>query len=121
MYGRTNRSYFCENRGELQMAKTIDINITNVARKFADSVRRENFAFREIYLFGSYAKNCPQKDSDIDIAIVTENSDTIFFDELKLTKLRRNIDNRIEPHIIDKSMLDTPFAREVFATGIKIA
>ena len=103
------------------MAKRTDKSITNVAKRFADSVRKENFAFREMYLFGSYAKNCPKPDSDIDIAIVTEKTATVFMDELKLTKLRRNIDNRIEPHIIDSTMLDTPFAREIFATGIKIA
>ena len=42
-----------------------------------------------------------------------------FFKELELTKYRRGIDTRIEPHIINAYDLDTPFYEEV-TKGIKI-
>ena len=39
-------------------------------------------------------------------------------------KLRRNIDKRIEPHLIridDYKKAETPFIKEVIDTGIKVA
>ena len=47
-----------------------------------------------------------------------------FDEEVKLTLLRRKIDNRIEPHIIsinDYENDETPFVVEVKNTGIKVA
>lgn len=41
-----------------------------------------------------------------------------------LKKLRRNIDYRIEPHLIevaDFDNIETPFVQEVIDTGIKVA
>ena len=76
-------------------------------------------------MFGSYVKGTENKDSDIDIAIVTDDIKTDKFDEeVKLTLLRRKIDSRIEPHIIslaDYENNETPFVVEVKNTGIKIA
>lgn len=78
-----------------------------------------------IILFGSYAKGIEHEDSDIDIAIVTDDIKTDKFDEeVKLTLLRRKIDSRIEPHIIkveDYENDETPFVVEVKNTGIKVA
>ena len=48
----------------------------------------------------------------------------VFEEQLNLKKLRRNIDYRIEPHLIevdDYDKISTPFVQEVIDTGIKVA
>lgn len=64
------------------------------------------------------------KDSDIDIAVITDDIKTDKFDEeINLMQLRCDIDLRIEPHIItvtDYENDETPFVIEVKNTGIKI-
>lgn len=48
----------------------------------------------------------------------------IFDEQLNLKKLRRNIDYRIELHLIeiaDYDNVETPFIQEIIDTGIKIA
>lgn len=104
---------------------------TRINEKIADIVNqyiavvKENYNVVAIILFGSYAKGTENIDSDIDIAIVTDDIKTDKFDEeVKLTLLRRKIDSRIEPHIIsldDYENDETPFVVEVKNTGIKVA
>ncbi len=76
-------------------------------------------------MFGSYTKGTEREDCDIDIAIITDDIENDIFDEeLKLMKLRRNIDTRIEPHLIrieDYKNAETPFIQEVIDTEIKVA
>jgi len=102
-----------------------------ISKEIADIVDKyiaivtENYNVVAIILFGSYAKGTQTEDSDIDIAIITDDIKTDKFDEeVKLTLLRRKIDNRIEPHIIsinDYENDETPFVVEVKNTGIKVA
>lgn len=84
-----------------------------------------NYKVEAIILFGSYAKGSYNENSDIDIAIVTDDfNNDIIDEELKLMKLRRKIDTRIEPHLIrieDYKKINTPFIKEVIDSGIKIA
>ncbi len=76
-------------------------------------------------IIGSYAKETWHKDSDIDIAIITNDiKNNIFNEELNLVKLRRKIDTRIEPHLIsvdDYKNIETPLIQEIIDTGIKVA
>lgn len=102
----------------------INKEIANIVDKYITIVK-ENYDVLAIILFGSYAKGTEHEDSDIDIAIITDDVKTDKFDEeVKLTLLRRKIDNRIEPHIIsinDYENDETPFIVEVKNTGIKVA
>ena len=95
-----------------------------IVQKYVEKIC-ENYNFIAIILFGSYAKGTENKDSDIDIAIITDDiKNDIFDEELNLMKLRRNIDTRIEPHIIrteDYKNISTPFIQEIVNTGIKVA
>ena len=104
--------------------KKINKEIADIVDKYITIVK-ENYNVVAIILFGSYAKGTEHEDSDIDIAIVTDDIKTDKFnEEVKLTLLRRNIDSRIEPHIIkveDYKNDETPFIVEVKNTGIKIA
>ena len=102
----------------------INKEIDNILDKYI-AIVKENYDVVAIILFGSYAKGTENEDSDIDIAIITDDIKTDKFDEeVKLTLLRRKIDNRIEPHIIsinDYENDETPFVVEVKNTGIKVA
>ena len=98
--------------------------IMEIVQKYVEKIC-ENYKVEAIILFGSYAKGTEHEDSDIDIAVITDDIKTDKFDEeLNLMKLRRGIDYRIEPHIIsisDYENDETPFVVEVKNTGIKVA
>lgn len=98
--------------------------IMEIVQKYVDKIL-ENYNVEAIILFGSYAKGTEREDSDIDIAVVTDDIKTDVFDEeVKLMVLRRGIDYRIEPHIIriqDYKEKNDPFIQEVIDTGIKVA
>ena len=108
------------------MAKRIvDREIMDIVNRYVDVILA-HYEVKAIILFGSYAKGTNHEDSDIDIAIITDDLKCadIFDEQLNLKKLRRNIDYRIEPHLIEVSDYDnveTPFVKEVINTGIKVA
>lgn len=103
--------------------KEINKEIADIVDKYI-AIVKENYDVVAIILFGSYAKGTNHEDSDIDIAVVTDDIKTDKFDEeVNLTLLRRKIDSRIEPHIIkveDYENDETPFIVEVKNTGIKV-
>lgn len=75
----------------------------------------------QVYLFGSYAMGTNQKDSDIDVAIIVNTiSDDYFATTPLLWKLRRQIDDRIEPIIIEKDNDKSGFIDEIRKYGIEI-
>jgi predicted nucleotidyltransferase len=77
----------------------------------------------QFWLFGSYAKNCARKDSDIDVALVVnrlDNNYSVLSTEPILWRLKRQIDLRIEPHVVAR---DTDYAGlldDIQRTGIRI-
>jgi len=104
------------------MASFINSSIENIVKKYAELVRQE-LNVSSIYLYGSYAKGTYSEDSDIDIAVIGENfiGDPIE-DTLKLMRIRRKVDNRIEPYPFKSSDFDIskPYVQEILRTGIKI-
>jgi len=98
--------------------------IMEIIQKYVEKIC-ENYNVEAIILFGSYAKGTEHEDSDIDIAIITDDiKNDIFDEEINLMGLRKGIDYRLEPHIIkieDYKNAETPFIQEVIDTGIKVA
>jgi uncharacterized protein len=83
---------------------------------------KDYFQLENVYLFGSYAKNTNREDSDIDVAIVVNHIDGDYFSiNPLLWKLRRQIDDRIEPILIEKDFDDANFLAEIQKYGIEIA
>ncbi len=77
--------------------------------------------FEKMYLFGSYAKEENTEHSDIDVAIVANNISGDFFAVNPLLwKLRRQIDDRIEPILIDRCNDHAGFLDEIVKHGIVI-
>jgi predicted nucleotidyltransferase len=85
-------------------------------------VNEQKLNLYQVYLFGSYAKNKQNNDSDIDVAIVFQNLNDRIDMQLQLMKWRRNFDLSIEPHPFDKLEFNqnNPFAYEILTTGLKL-
>jgi predicted nucleotidyltransferase len=82
---------------------------------------KDHFPLENVYLFGSYAKGTNREDSDIDVAIVVNHIDGDYFSVNPLLwKLRRQIDDRIEPFLIEKEFDEADFLEEIKRYGIEI-
>jgi predicted nucleotidyltransferase len=82
---------------------------------------RNYFQLENVYLFGSYANNNYSADSDIDVAIVVKHMDGDYFAiQPLLWKLRRQVDDRIEPILIERDHDNGDFLSEVKKHGIEI-
>ncbi len=92
----------------------------NKVKEYSDLLKKY-MTFENIYLFGSYAKNTNRTDSDIDVAIVVKKIEADFFEvQPLLWKLRRQIDDRIEPILIEKDHDASGFLIEIRRNGIEI-
>jgi len=81
----------------------------------------EHFDIDSLVLFGSYAKGNQNDDSDIDVAVVVNSLDKDYFTYAPLLwKLRREIDDRIEPVLMEKERDDSGFLQEILKTGLII-
>ena len=98
-------------------------DIINKVRKFKQLVIDSNFPMKieSVYLFGSYARGVPHEHSDIDVALVVKRFKGDFFKVIPpIWKLRRQIDFRIEPHVIARDTDYAGFLNEIQQTGILI-
>jgi len=91
-----------------------------IAKRYSKIVSKE-FPVRRVILFGSHAKGEERPYSDIDIAVIMEKLEGDFLEaQVKLFKLRRSIDLRIEPVLIEETEDKTGFLREVLNSGIEV-
>jgi predicted nucleotidyltransferase len=80
-----------------------------------------HFDIDKVVLFGSYVKGNYREDSDIDVAVVVNSIHQDFFTYAPLLwKLRKGIDSRIEPILIDKHHDESGFLTEILKTGVII-
>jgi len=98
-------------------------DIINKVKRFKQLVIDSSFPMKieSVYLFGSYAKGMPNEHSDIDVALVVKRFKGNFFKVIPpIWKLRRQVDFRIEPHVIAIDTDYSGFINEVQRTGIPI-
>lgn len=103
--------------------KTINKDIRDSINKFIKEIKKQ-YNVTAIILFGSYAKGTQNKDSDIDIAVISNEFNDIYDCMAVLMGMTWDIDARIEPHPItteDYENVSNPFVKEVIETGIKVA
>ena len=82
---------------------------------------KKYFNLDAVYLFGSYARDNFREDSDIDVAVIVSNISGDFFSVNPLLwKLRRQVDDRIEPVLIDRNNDRSGFLEEIIRNGIEI-
>ncbi len=81
----------------------------------------QKMQFSELILFGSYARGTAHKDSDVDVAVVVDELEGDFFSTRPLLwKIRRQVDDRIEPVLFERKHDDSGFLSEIIKTGIVI-
>ena len=91
--------------------------IIAIATIYADQIRTI-FSPRQIILYGSYASGAATENSDIDIAVIVDRFDGDYLEQLfQLYKLRRDVDDRIEPILLISDQDPLGFLREVRKTG----
>ena len=72
----------------------------------------------KIYLFGSYAKGNWNELSDIDVAIIVKGLDKDYLDVLQsLYKLRRQVNDNIEPVLLDFYHDPSGFMQDIINNG----
>jgi len=99
-------------------------DIISIAQKYYETVKSANLPMHidKAYLFGSFAKGCPHKDSDIDVAFVVNKWEGGYLDTVvPVWSLRRNIDWRIEPHFVVPEEDYGNFLPEIQRTGVELA
>ena len=75
----------------------------------------------KLILFGSHAHGNPKEDSDIDVAVVVKKITGDYFSVTPiLWRLRRDIDDRIEPLLFEKGADKSGFLEEISKSGIVI-
>lgn len=102
---------------------TPTIEVLDKIKAFADKVNKYNINIQELYLFGSYAFGKPDFNSDIDIAILSNDFQGVsFLDYDKLINALYESDKRIEPHTFktDAAYEDPFFIAEIKSKGIRI-
>lgn len=77
----------------------------------------KNFPVRMIILYGSYAKGTEWEYSDNVAIIVDRIEEDILTTEAKLYSLRNDIDDRIQPILLEKGADKSGFLEEILKTG----
>ena len=99
-------------------------NAKKIVEEYAGKLKKENYPFSAIYLFGSYAQNKNNKWSDIDVAVVSDKLKRNWWkNEILLSHISLDIDSRIEPHgFTVKGFADNsdPMVYEIKRTGIRV-
>jgi predicted nucleotidyltransferase len=92
--------------------------VVEKVKRYANLIRNY-FPVEMVILFGSYSRGNAREYSDIDVAVVVDRSEHECLEsEVQLYKLRRQIDVRIEPVLIDRSGKDPAgFFSEILNSG----
>ncbi len=87
-------------------------------KKYISIVKKE-YSPKKIVLYGSYARGNYTEYSDIDVAVVVEEIKGDFLELItRLYKLRRNIDTKIEPVLLEENNDKSGFLESILEYGI---
>ncbi len=102
----------------------MDKRVIKIIKSYILYLKKSNFEFDKVYLFGSYAKNKQSAYSDIDLAFIFDKQKELdYFDlQVQMLTLASDIDTRIEPHPMssDDFTPENPLAFEIINTGKEI-
>jgi predicted nucleotidyltransferase len=80
-----------------------------------------HYDLHKVILFGSYAQDKARTDSDIDVAVIVNKVKGDYFTYTPLLwKLRRQVDDRIEPLLFEKGKDTSGFLQEIITAGIEV-
>ena len=97
--------------------------IIGTIKKFLARLSEQGIRVESAYLFGSYAKGCEDRWSDIDVAIISSDfTDDRLEERIRLMKLSADTDSRIEPVPFrpDAFVDDDPLVWEIKKSGINL-
>ncbi len=78
-------------------------------------------SFDKMILFGSYASGCQREDSDVDVAIIVDEIKGDYFSSRPLLwRIRREVDDRIEPILFETKHDESGFLEKILRNGILI-
>ena len=98
-------------------------HIISKVRDYCSLVKNSNlpFSYEKAYLFGSYTQGNAKEDSDIDVAFIVQRFEGDYYDIIPaIWRLRKQIDFRIEPHLVARDTDYSDFIKEIERTGIEI-
>ncbi|QCQ22371.1 nucleotidyltransferase domain-containing protein [Desulfoglaeba alkanexedens] len=105
------------------MASAKDVFV-NKAKLFLYYLEQAGIEVTEAYLFGSVTRDLADKDSDIDVAVVSKDFEGIMCHDIKkYSKYRRMVDLRLEihPFSFDEVTADPPhFFLKIKEEGLRI-
>lgn len=95
-----------------------------IGQKFIGKIRDSGINVVDAYLYGSYAKQTTNIDSDIDICVISPDLGIDLIDEMvRLKQIARKVDDRIEAVPFGITDFSDPFDPLVFQiknTGVKL-
>ena len=81
-------------------------------------VVEKHYPVKMVILYGSYVKGTAREDSDIDVAVILDSVQEDFLAiGSRLFKLRRQIDSRIEPVLLDDRDDISGFLSDILENG----
>lgn len=97
--------------------------IKDILKIFLEKLSESNIRIEKAVLFGSYAKNLNREDSDIDIALVSQDfSGNPYLDNELIRKAKFAASYSIEAHTftVEEFKEGNPFINEILSYGITI-
>ena len=101
----------------------INDSVRQTALFFLKKLDESGITPEKVYIFGSCAKGCADRFSDIDIAVISSDfSDNRFEERVRLMKISCDIDSRIEPvpFNLNTFIEEDPLVWEIMKTGTLI-
>ena len=92
-----------------------------LVRRYKEVIAPQFDPAMKVMMFGSYAKDCPNEWSDIDVAVIVPKIEegTWWDTAISLGRATRNISSYIEPILLENGE-DSPIYREVMRTGVAV-
>ena len=98
----------------------IQPEVIKILRRYK-ALLSKHIDFESLILFGSYTRSAQREDSDIDVAVVVDEMPGDYFETRPiLWKISREVDDRIEPLILEKKHDASGFLGEIMRSGIVI-
>ncbi|MEK7127206.1 MAG: nucleotidyltransferase domain-containing protein [Patescibacteria group bacterium] len=93
-------------------------------RKYISKLKKGGLDVKSAFLFGSFARGTQNKDSDIDVCVISSSFGKDYFaDMVKLRTMTYDIDYRIEPIPLTPDDLKDPYSSlstEIRNYGVKV-
>ena len=109
LYCRNYKDGICMDKGQA----------LKLARQYKDVIC-DQMTVVDVYMYGSYSKDCATEQSDIDIAVVVDNiTEDVLSVMAKLWRATRKVSSYIEPVLVNRQQ-PSPLFDEILKCGIKI-